>query len=170
MGRSLYLRSSEENTMGPELILALLSVLISLLSGGIAIKFHDITRIIFEVLTGRYEKRLTYSDRLQELTGSLMKASREVDALFREMEQVATDRSKVVEKLESDFLDLEAREKELKKRIEHLQNVPIPVAEHFAKLTASGESRSARRDYILFGAGVFVSTAIAILLKVLGLG
>jgi hypothetical protein len=45
---------------------------------------------------------------------------------------------------------LEARKKELKEKIETLQKVPIPVADHFAKLIESGEKRNARRDYILF--------------------
>ena len=43
------------------------------------------------------------------------------------------------------------------------------MAEHFAKLTEVGEKRSAKRDYLLFGAGVIVSVLTAIGLRLLGL-
>jgi hypothetical protein len=55
------------------------------------------------------------------------------------------------------------REEELKNRIDQLQNVPLPVAEHFAALAAAGDKRSAKRDYLLFGLGVFVSTLLSII-------
>ena len=65
---------------------------------------------------------------------------------------------------------LENREKQLQESVQALENVPIPVAEHFARLTAVGEKRNAKRDYILFGAGVVVCTVIAIILKLAGIG
>ena len=64
---------------------------------------------------------------------------------------------------------MEKREKELKEKIALLQSVPIPVAEHFARLVEPGEKRNARRDYLLFMAGVIVTTIIAIVLQI-GLG
>jgi hypothetical protein len=99
-----------------------------------------------------------------------MKASKEMDGVLAELASVAKEREKTVGKIEMDLANLQNREKELQERIQHLQNVPLPVAEHFAKLTSSGEKRSARRDYALFGAGVVVSTVIAIALRLLGLG
>jgi hypothetical protein len=60
---------------------------------------------------------------------------------------------------------LESREREMKERIETLQKTPIAVAEHFAKLLEPAERRSARRDFILFGAGVVVSTVIALIFE-----
>lgn len=72
--------------------------------------------------------------------------------------------------LEANLITLEGREKHLQQRIETLQCVPLPAAEHFAKLLESGEKKSAWRDYMLFGAGVLASTAIAIALKLAGLG
>ncbi len=62
---------------------------------------------------------------------------------------------------------LETREKELKEKIEALESTPLPVAEHFAKLLESGEKRSAKRDYVLFGAGVVVTTGVAIIIQVI---
>lgn len=61
---------------------------------------------------------------------------------------------------------MEGREKELMERIETLERTPLAVAEHFAKLVAPGERRSAMRDYVLFGSGVVVSTAIGIVIQI----
>ena len=65
---------------------------------------------------------------------------------------------------------MQTKEKELEDRITLLKDVPLPVADRIAEITSGSDRRSARRDYILFGAGVIVSTAIAIILKLLGLG
>jgi hypothetical protein len=111
-------------------------------------------------LFGRPQPQKSYGERLSTLTASLTRASSEVDDVLRELAQVARDREAAVKKLEGDLAGLEGREKELKDRIEALQKTPLPVAEHFAKLLESGERRSARRDYLLFGAGVVVTTAI----------
>jgi hypothetical protein len=46
-----------------------------------------------------------------------------------------------------------------------LQNVPLPVAQEFAKLVAPAEKKSARRDYLLFVSGVVVTTVITVILK-----
>jgi len=85
--------------------------------------------------------------------------------VLAELAQVARSRQSAVEELESNLTSLESREKELKAKIEALEKTPLPVAEHFAQLLAAGERRSARRDYALFGAGVGVTTAIAILIQ-----
>lgn len=106
-----------------------------------------------------------YGERLSELTASLTRSSAEVDLVLRELAQVARDREAAARKLETGLSGLEAREKDLKQRIEILQETPIPVAEHFAKLLQSGERRSARRDYVLFGAGVVVTTGITIAIQ-----
>jgi uncharacterized protein (DUF3084 family) len=84
-----------------------------------------------------------------------------------ELAQVARDREAAVSTLENQLKDLETKEKTLQQRIEHLQAVPLPVAEYFAQLTGAGERRSAMRDYMLFGAGVLVSTAISIVFFVI---
>jgi len=112
----------------------------------------------------------SYRDRLANLMASLTKASSEVDNILAELAQVAGDRHKTVLELEAQLTELEEREKQLQQRIQDLQQVPIPVAEHFAAMIAPGERRSAWRDYALFAAGVVVSTVIAILLRLAGLG
>ena len=86
------------------------------------------------------------------------------------LSKIATERENAVYKLGTELEALEDKEKQLQERVRILESVPIPVAEQFAKLTAAGERRSALRDYILFGAGVVVSTVIAIILKIVGVG
>jgi hypothetical protein len=73
-----------------------------------------------------------------------------------------------MERVEQEVVNLQNQKRESQERIEHLQNLPLPVAEHFANLTLVGAKRSARRDYVLFGTGVIVSTLIAIGLRLLG--
>lgn len=153
--------------MTPEFLVALISGLLSAIAGGVA-STELVRKIIYRILKKELPQK-TYSERLSELTSSLTKASSEVDSVLGEMAQVAKERETSVNNLEKGLKDLEKREKELKEKIDLLQNVPIPVAEHFAKLVEPGEKRSARRDYILFMAGVIVTTIIAIILQ-LGFG
>ncbi len=65
---------------------------------------------------------------------------------------------------------MEGKEKAMNEKIELLSKTPLPVAQHFAELMRSSEKTSAKRDYMLFGAGVAVSTVIAIALKLFGWG
>lgn len=116
------------------------------------------------------KKEISYSEKLEGMTSNMRRASQDMDALFEELAKATKERKEAMEKVESELLALQKQEKELQERVDQLKSVPLPVAEQFVKLTESGEKRSARRDYALFGAGVVVSTAIAILLKVTGLG
>jgi len=77
-------------------------------------------------------------------------------------------REQAVKKLEEDLMALTMRESQLKTKIEHLEKIPLPVAEYFAELAKPGEKKSAKRDYILFGAGVAFSVITAVVLKQLG--
>ena len=109
----------------------------------------------------------SYSERLGELTMSLTRASAEVDGILKELGVVAIQRETAVRQLENELSSMESREKEMKDRIELLKSTPIPVAEHFASLLEGREGRSARRDYYLFGAGVLITTTIAIAIQLL---
>lgn len=164
--------------MGPEVILGIVTALLSLVAGGLAsipLVGQALTELAnaFRSVIGLEEPpkpALPYSEKLKRLTTSLSRTSEAMDNLLQELTEVAKERHSAMEKIENDLQILQSREKELQERIEQLQNVPLPVVEHFAKLTSSGEKRSARRDYVLFGAGVVVSTVIAIILRLLGLG
>jgi hypothetical protein len=116
------------------------------------------------------EREESYTEKLTRLTNSLQKSSQDVDNLLKELASVAQARSTAVANLESEMHRLTAHEQELKKRVEDLQAVPIPVADHFAALVSKGERRSAIRDYLLFGLGVVVSTVIAVVLRLVGIG
>ncbi len=151
--------------MGIEVLASIIAGLASLVAGGVA--SSKLIQKLFRHLLGiRREPEKPYSERLAQLTASLTKASREVDSVLSELAQVARSREGAVQKLETDLAALETREKELKEKIEALESTPIPVAEHFAKLLESGQQRSATRDYVLFGAGVIVTTAIAVIIQV----
>lgn len=108
-------------------------------------------------------KAMEYSAKLHRLMEALRESSREVDSVLGELATFAAERERSVHALEAQLFDLASREQELQQRINDLKKVPVPVAEHFAALTAAGEQRSARRDYMLFGLGVIVSTIVSII-------
>jgi hypothetical protein len=151
--------------MNPELFVSIIAALVSALAGGLTAT-NVVRKLIYRILNKELPQK-TYSERLSELTGSLSKASQEVDGVLREMASVAHERETSVKELEIGLKDLELREKELKEKIAILQSVPIPVAEQFAKLVEPSEKRSARRDYLLFISGVVVTTIIAVSLQFL---
>jgi septal ring factor EnvC (AmiA/AmiB activator) len=144
-----------------------------ILSSVLAATTSMLVALTIRLLTSRLRRALgrekppekSYSQRLTELTSSLTRASREVDEVLAELAQVAREREGTVRQLESDLGSLESKEQELKERIELLERTPLAVAEHFAALLDPREKRSARRDYLLFGSGVLVTTVIAIILQ-----
>ena len=144
-------------------LVSIVAGLISLLAGGVA--SSEVFKKLVLRLLGRKAPAKTYTERLSELTMSLTKASAEVDQVLAELSRVSRDRERAVHDLEAGLGQLEKREKELKDRIEVLQNVPLPVAEHFARLVEPSEKGSARRDYVLFGAGVVVTTIITVIIQ-----
>ena len=153
------------NTIVFQIIAAILSLLAGYISGNILIRVGE---------RGTTKEKPTkvelYSERLSRLTQELTKASSDVDNLLTELAKVAKDREFAVQRLEVNLTSLEEREKKLQKRIDDLKNIPVPVAEHFASLLEQGEKKSAWRDYMLFGMGVVLSTVIAIILRLIGLG
>jgi len=149
--------------MMPELLTTLIAGLLTLLVTVIA--SIDFVRLVLYRVLGKPWPKKTYAVRLSELTQSLTKASAEVDSILAELSRVAKEKQFSVKQLEQGLSDLEKQENELKDRIATLENVPIPAAEHFAKLMESGEHRTAKRDYVLFGSGVLVTTLIAIIIR-----
>lgn len=121
---------------------------------------------VFAVLWFKLRPPRPYSERLSEHMGVLLEASRKVDALIKELNNVAETREAAVRRLEHDLKHLHRREEELRRTIADLKDVPVPVADRFAALLAPSERRSAVRDYALFGAGVMVSTIVGIVLEI----
>jgi len=149
--------------MNIQILFTILGALTSLAAGGIA--SSEVIRKLLVRALSKSEPQKTYSERLSELTSSLTTASAEVDSLLNELSKVAKEKETSVKQLENGLTLLEQKEKELKDNIHILKSVPIPVAEHFAKIVESGERRSAVRDYVLFGAGVLVTTVITIAIQ-----
>jgi len=106
-----------------EFVVSIAAALISLLAGGVA--SSDVFKKLILKLLGKKAPPKTYAERLSELTANLTKASAEVDQVITELAQVSKDREKAVRDLETGLGQLEKREKELKEKIEILQNVPL---------------------------------------------
>jgi len=114
-----------------------------------------------------------YSERVSQLSASLIKASSEVDCILQEMVQVSQERATAISSLEQQLTELSEEEKELRAKIESLEKTPVPVADYFATLIEGGEKRERRRDYLLFGLGLVasfpISIIVAIVLHLIGL-
>ena len=150
--------------MTMDILAAVIGAIGTLLAAGFA-STELVRKLLYRIL-GKTEPKKTYTERLGELTRSLTNASGEVDSILAELSKVAKAKEESVTQLEQGLSELEKREKELKETVEALENVPIPVAEHFAKLMKSEERRSTKMDYILFGAGVVVTTLITIIIQI----
>jgi len=142
-------------------LLSLVSGVLSMLAGGI-VSSEIIQKLIRKIFDLPENTQQSYSERLADLTNKLDSASKEVDDVLQEISTVAINRQKTVEKLEQDLGHLEQKETDLKKRIEALEQTPVEAAQHFAELISDGDKRGAKRDYILFGAGVLITTIISI--------
>jgi methyl-accepting chemotaxis protein len=163
--------------MGVEVLVTVVAALASAIAGLVAnllaanAQFAEswIGRLLLKV-GFKPKKTEAFAEKLTRLTSELSRASAEVDATLAEIGAVAEQRQKAVQQLETEMNNLSAKERELKERVAALESVSLPAVEHFVKLTAPGERRSAWRDYILFLAGVVVSTITAIVLRLVGLG
>ncbi|HWY07112.1 MAG TPA: hypothetical protein VNY24_09630 [Candidatus Acidoferrales bacterium] len=147
-----------------EILEILLAAGASMAAGGV-LSSEIIQRAVRKLLGIKEPPDKTYGERLSELTASLTKASGEADTVLQELARVARDREASVHQLETELGTLESREKEMQAKIAALEKTPLPVAEHFAQLLEKRDRTSARRDYALFGAGVFVTTIIGIVLQ-----
>jgi cell division protein FtsB len=135
-----------------------------------ALLFGLLVSIVFQLVHARAKRKdPSFADRVAKLAENLKRSSEEVDSILEEIAVVMTDRQAAAAKLDKELERLSRHESQLKEQIDVLKDVPIPVAEHFAKLTERGERRSAKRDYLLFGAGVLTSIVSAVVLKWLGL-
>lgn len=144
-----------------QILLGLVSALVSIVVGAVA-------NYVFELLRNRSRRRQfplsTYSDKMANLTKSLIDAAAEVDRVLNEMSEVSRQKETSIANLETRLVGLAERERLQQENIQALKGVPLPAAQYFAQVIQRGEKRSAWRDYILFGSGVVVSTVIAIVL------
>ena len=129
---------------------------------------------VINPLTAKSKKALStkeaHGEKLARLVDNLTRTSKEVDSILAEIAQTTRDRETTITKLESEINKLEISEKEYKERIEALKNVPIPAIDYLVKQLEPGEKKSARRDYLLFLAGVIASAVVTIIFKLFGIG
>jgi hypothetical protein len=157
--------------MGIDILLAIASGIVSLAVGkttalGLLEKLaRKLGEPVIRRIFGKKEAAESYSSRVSALVETLDKTSSDMDTVLAELASVAKQRSEALKTLEADLQAMEKKEAETKQRIELLASVPIPVADRFAELASVGEKRSARRDYVLFAAGVAVSTIVAIAIE-----
>jgi cell division protein FtsB len=154
---------------------ALLGTLPPLLKVGLTALYKSSARVrhIFDTSLGRaILKGLDIKEAdpspTKGLLAELRTASAEMDRIVDEIGRYTEERQSTVLKLEGDLQALSQREQELKKRIEGLQQVPLPAAEYFAKLVERTEKKSATRDYVLFLLGVVASAVVVVILKAFG--
>jgi hypothetical protein len=117
---------------------------------------------------GAIEIRKDYQTRVRSSLAALSSASKQLDDVLADISRITHERETTVADLEHKLSLLGQREGELKSRIDALERVPIEAVHYFEKVLRKGERRSAMRDYMLFGFGVVVTTAITILLRILG--
>jgi DNA repair exonuclease SbcCD ATPase subunit len=106
---------------------------------------------------------------VEQLLQQLSNSSLEIDKILSTLSNLAGERRNAIMELENQLAHLTSREEELREKVESLEKVPLPAAEHFAHLVELREKRNALRDYGLFLAGVLVSVFASILLKRYGL-
>lgn len=114
----------------------------------------------------RKARSKTYADRLRILTHNLANASSQVDEILSELTEITNAKEYSLQQLEANLKELQERERKLKEGIETMESVPVEAAERFADLMEAGEQRSAKRDYLLFGIGVVLTTTIAIIIEI----
>ncbi len=141
-----------------EILSALITALVASVLG---LSWEGLLRPLFRNIFKKKSEK-SFGERLTELTANLNKASEEVDTVLREMESVTAQRQVAVQRLQTDLESMESRETELKSRIADLEKTPIPAVEHFAALINRRERRVARRDYVLFLAGVLLMTIVSL--------
>lgn len=148
-----------------EILVAILGLVASLLG---ATSTYFVSRLGYKARqrelarTGEFP---SFREKMEKLSQDLARASAEVDKTLEEMAMVSRAREEALKGIESKLDELSKHERKLQTRVEALKNVSLPAVEYFLEMTGKWERRSAARDYILFGAGVVVSTVITIILR-----
>lgn len=147
--------------MEPEVIISIIAGIVSMIAGGVA-SSRQFKNLFRRILGLPNVEQVAYAERLSKLTKKLQDTSGEVDEILKEIGRVSDIRQQMIASLEKKLTLLENKEVALKDKISALENTPVEAAEHFAALVSDGEKRGANRDYLLFGAGVVLSTILAI--------
>ena len=148
------------------MLAAIISITVALLSQLI---------IVYSLRKKRAAKReIPPGERLQQSISKLSTASQEIDTIIQDIVQDINRRQSALEELKARHQLLSQEEAELSKRVEMLKGLPLEVAKYFQQINEQSlqqmEKKRARRDILMFLLGIIVTTIIAILLKVFGVG
>jgi myosin heavy subunit len=122
----------------------------------------------------RAPKLVPLDRRIQTSLKKMNEASQEMNSVIQDLVQNIQTRESGLRELTGRYKSLSKEEKALSKRVKALKEVPIAVAEYFKQISESTmqevEKKRAKRDIVMFISGIAMTTIIAILLKIAGLG
>ncbi len=145
----------------------ILPLLITILIG--LLLFIVENRVIARRSKERGSKATSTGD-LTRLVKGLNKTSLELDNILAEIVEVAQNRADAATKLQAEMKRLEVAEEEYLVRIETLKNEPLRVVNNLLNELEPNRIRTPRRDFMLFLAGVLLSTIVSIVLGLLRVG
>ena len=145
----------------------ILQLLITILIG--LVLFIVENRVISRRSRERGLKATSTGD-LTRLVQGLNKSSLELDKILEQIVEVAHHRAEAATNLQAEMKRLEQAEEEYLIRIETLKNEPLRVINDLLNELEPNRIRTPRRDFMLFAAGVVVSTIVSIVWSYLRLG
>jgi predicted transcriptional regulator len=145
----------------------LLQLLITVLIG--LVLFFVGNRIISRRSRETGSKATTTGD-LSRLVNGLNKTSSELDKILEKIVEVAQNRAEAAIKLQAEMKRLEEAEEDYLVQIEILKNEPLRVVSDLLNELHPSQIRTPRHDFMLFLAGVVVSTIVSILWNLLKIG
>jgi peptidoglycan hydrolase CwlO-like protein len=145
----------------------ILQLLITILIG--LVLFIVENRVISRRSRERGLKATSTGD-LTRLVQGLNKSSLELDKILEQIVEVAHHRAEAATNLQAEMKRLEQAEEEYLIRIETLKNEPLRVINDLLNELEPNRIRTPRRDFMLFAAGVVVSTLVSIVWSYLRLG
>lgn len=117
-------------------------------------------------IDGTPRQRGDLQDRIAEITDHLKRSGSDAHALLIELEQVIEARRQQLLDAQGRLHMLQFEESEVKERVELLRAVKPEAAVAINNLLDESlearDKRSARRDWLIFGMGVLLSTAISL--------
>jgi hypothetical protein len=155
------------DNMDKELLSTIISGIIALVAGtGLTWIRSFLTK---RFGTKKVPEKFDYNAKIEASVKMMKRSSGEINTLIAELEEFSGEQRRRVQEMEMALEKLNREEQELSKRMEAMKSVSVPAAEHFAAIMQKENSRGAKRDYLLFAAGVVASIIVSIVLKMTGL-
>ena len=136
----------------------------------IGLLFFIVENRIISRRSSQAGSKATSTGDLSRMVNGLNKTSNELDKILAQIVEVAQDRAQAATNLQAQMQKLEEAEQEYLVLIEILKNEPLRVMSDLLNELQPNQIRTPRRDFMLFLAGVVVSTLVSILLGLLKVG